>query len=148
MYDEEQHLEHYYPTKEEFAQLDGLWEKGALNHHVHHLVEFAQQHQEQIVALAGADPELRDLLLTTKRQIIKIGCVNRKQEMSDQIQAIHDEIWIRGENGDYDRELIKHQWTNNHAKNWRHWRIKEYLYIIDYCGERLKEIFFPSQPNL
>ncbi len=142
MYRETEHLEHYFPTKEEFARLDELWESGALNRHIDNLIDFAKTHRQQIVDLAGPNPDLRMLLLTTKRQIVKIGSVNHRIEISDQVRAIHDEIWIRGEKGFYDRAKIQEEWTDQHAKNWRRWRIKEYIYLIEHCGEKLKSIFF------
>tara|TARA_B110000037_G_C16974121_1_gene446292 strand:+ start:89 stop:544 length:456 start_codon:yes stop_codon:yes gene_type:complete len=141
MYRKTEHLEHYHPTKEEFARLNDLWKSGKLDRHIANLIAFSKNYHNEILSLSPSPFELRDILLTIKRQIVMIGSVNRRSEMDDQIRAIHDEIWIRGENGDFDRKRIQQDWTLQHAENWRRWRIKEYLYLIDHCSERIRSLF-------
>ena len=53
------------------------------------------------------------------------------REMNDQAREISDEIWIRGEHGEYDRAHIVEEWTARHAADWRHWRLTEYLYVME-----------------
>ena len=57
----------------------------------------------------------------------------------DQIKEIESEIWIQGERGNHDREQIAAEWTQRHARSWREWRIKEYLFAVERMDSRLAE---------
>jgi hypothetical protein len=78
--------------------------------------------------------------------IVQVGTVHAQSEMQDQIRAIRDEIWYRGERGDYDRERITQDWATQHANPWRRWRIKEYLYVADRCFNRIVDRFLSGHP--
>ena len=89
------------------------------------------RHRAAIVQRAGPDADAHALLLAAKQHVILAGAVHPRSEMVDQAREIQDEIWIRGERGEYDRQHIAHEWTSRHAANWRRWRLTEYLYVMD-----------------
>lgn len=113
--------------------LELSWAEGRLQRHIELILAFLDRQHEDILRLTGSSPEPAELLRTTKRMIVQAGTVHPQSEMQDQIRAIHDEIWYRGEKGDYDRERITQDWTLQHAQAWRRWRIKEYLFVSDRC---------------
>jgi hypothetical protein len=118
---------------EERRALELSWAEGRLQRHIELILAFLDRQREDILRLSGGSPEPPELLRTTKRMIIQMGTVHPQAEMQDQIRAIHDEIWIRGEKGDFNRERITEDWTSQHACAWRRWRIKEYLFVADRC---------------
>jgi hypothetical protein len=117
----------------ERSTLELHWVEGRLQRHIELILAFLDRQREDILRLTGGSPEPAELLRTTKRMIIQAGTVHAQAEMQAQTRAIHDEIWYRGEKGDYDRARIAQDWTSRHAAAWRHWRIKEYLFVADRC---------------
>ena len=118
----------------EIKALESSWANGELSRHVTRLLTFVERNRDDILRLAGGARDGPSLLSTTKRMIVHAGAVHLPSEMRDQVHAIQDEIWIRGERGDYDRRNIAHEWTSRHAANWRRWRLKEYLFVADRCA--------------
>jgi hypothetical protein len=57
--------------------------------------------------------------------------------MADQIKEINNEIWFRGEHGDFDRSKIQEEWAVRFAGQWRSWRVKEILYVVDRMGPEI-----------
>lgn len=128
----------YAPANDaEWRALQDNWMRGGLHTHAVRLVEFIDRHREEIIALAGPGAEAEAKLRTIKRQIVRVESVCSLSEMRDQARAIQDEIWYRGERGEYDRQHIAHEWTSRHAVAWRRWRLKEYLFVVDRCAESL-----------
>lgn len=110
------------------------WDAGELHGHAERVLAFVERHREEIRRLAGDSPAEHALLEAARRLISHAGTVHAASEMQDQMRAIRDEIWIRGERGDYDRENIASDWASQHAANWRQWRVREYLYVVDRCA--------------
>lgn len=128
----------YAPANDaEWRTLQTSWARGELQGHAVRLVEFVDRHREEILHLAGPQADATARLHTIKRQIVGLESVCTLSEMQDQRRAIQDEIWFRGERGEYDRVEIVHQWTSRHAAAWRRWRIKEYLFVVDRCAEAM-----------
>lgn len=123
----------YEPANDaERATLEASWAHGTLQRHLVRLLEFIDRHRDDLRTLATDPGDPLAIAHAMKRLIIHLGTVHHRSEMDDQVRAIHDEIWICGERGSYDREFIKHDWTSRHASNWRRWRIKEYLFVVDH----------------
>jgi hypothetical protein len=128
----------YQPANDaERDTLEAGWSSGKLQRHGTRLLAFVQRNREVILRSAGERRDAEALLNATKRLIIEAGVVHPSSEMRDQVQAIADEIWIRGERGEYDRTYIAHEWTSLHAANWRRWRLKEYLFVADRCAAEI-----------
>lgn len=107
------------------------WNAGLLRDHVDRVLAFVERNRYAILRVAGPARDHEKLLAITKRLIVSAGAVHAPSEMRDQVREIQDEIWIRGERGDYDHVNIAHEWTSLHASNWRAWRVKEYLFVAD-----------------
>ncbi len=144
---------------DEAVALEIAWARGSLDRHVERLLAFVDRNHDEIVQLAEerartpdpsdastansarpAEPHLPDaaaLLDAVKCVVGRAGAVHLASEMRDQLQVIRDELWIRGERGDYDRAHITEEWTSRHAANWRRWRLKEYAFVIDRIADRV-----------
>ena len=130
----------YAPANEaETHALESNWANGKLHTHAVRLLGFIDRHRDEILQLAGPAREPQTLISTVKMQIVRLGSVCSLTEMHDQAREIRDEIWIRGERGEYDRTHITHEWASRHAGNWRHWRLKEYLFVVDRCAAAVLE---------
>ena len=114
--------------------LEASWANGTLRPHVERLLTFVERNREEILQSCVNVGDGLALLSATKHLIIRAGVVHPPSEMRDQVQEIQDEIWIRGERGDFDRQNIAHEWTSRHAANWRRWRLREYLFVADRCA--------------
>lgn len=126
------------PTDDtEREALETSWASGKLQQHGARLLAFVQRNRDAILRGAGERRDADALLSATKQLILAAGVVHPSSEMRDQVQAIADEIWIRGERGEYDRTHIAHEWTSLHAANWRRWRLKEYVFVADRCAADL-----------
>jgi hypothetical protein len=121
----------------EKSALETAWASGRLQSHAVRILNFIDRHREEILHLAGSAPASAMQLRTVKRQIVHLGSVCTVSEMHDQAREIRDEIWIRGERGDYDRAHIAHEWASRHAAAWRVWRLKEYLFVVDRCADAI-----------
>lgn len=143
----------------EAVALELAWARGSLDRHVERLLAFIDRNRDDIVQLAAERlrtptsgdeapsittraesplaPEDAALLDAVKCVVGRAGAVHLASEMRDQLQVIRDELWIRGERGDYDKAHITEEWTSRHAANWRRWRLKEYAFVIDRVAERV-----------
>lgn len=137
----------YTPANEaELETLRTRWARGELQDHAVRLLAFIERHRDEINALAGPRVDAPGRLESLKLQIVRLESVCSLSEMQDQTRAIRDEIWYRGEKGDYDRRHIAHEWASRHAAAWRRWRLKEYLFVVDRCAEAmLKHLDGPAQ---
>lgn len=129
---------------EESAELTRRWERGELQRHIERLLAFVEQEHAEILHQAGGRRDAASLVQATKHIIAQLRSVHVQSEMHDQLREIHNEIWFRGEEGEHDRERIKHEWATRHAANWRHWRIKEYMHVADRCAAEIMKRF--AQP--
>jgi len=129
---------HFAPANDaERRTLQANWARGDLQGHAVRLLEFVDRHRGEIRVLAGAGADAQAKLQTLKRQIVRLESVCTLSEMRDQTRAIRDEIWFRGERGEYDRQHIAHEWASRHAADWRRWRLKEYLFVVECCAEAM-----------
>lgn len=133
-------LAQYAPANEaERAALAERWSHGELHLHMERLLAFVERNRKEVLRLAGAQHDRETLLTAAKRLVVDAGTVHASSEMRDQVKAIENEIWIRGERGEYDRTHIAHQWTSRHAANWRRWRLKAYCFVADQCASEIEQ---------
>lgn len=123
------------PLSEAAAEtLSRSWAAGDFRGHAERVLGFVDRNRTEILRLAGASPTEHVLLESTRHSIVQAGSIHAVSEMQDQMQAIRDEIWIHGERGEYDRVNIASDWASQHAANWRRWRVREYLFVVDRCA--------------
>ena len=140
-------LAEYAPANDaERTTLEAEWGRGQLDHHRDLLLQFLDRDREEIVRLAGDPGNPFAVLDAVKQLIIEAGGVNHRAEVLDQLKPINAEIWIRGERGECNRELIVHQWTWRHARNWRRWRLKEYIFLVEKFAVEITRRVASHQP--
>ena len=125
---------------EEKRIIEGLYKSGQLNGICTHLLDFVNRHRKEIQAIAKNGPADNGLVDATKQLIQHRGSIHLPSEMADQIKEINNEIWYRGEHGDYDRAKIQEEWAMKYASMWRNFRIKEILYVCDQKAVEIKTI--------
>ncbi|HLP42805.1 MAG TPA: hypothetical protein VK465_14945 [Fibrobacteria bacterium] len=116
---------------EDLRIIEGLYRSGQLNGICVHLLEFVSRHRVEIQSIAHKTRTDQNLLEATKQLIQHRGSIHLPSEMADQIKEINNEIWYRGEHGDYDRSKIQEEWAMRYASMWRNFRIREILYVVD-----------------
>lgn len=116
---------------EELRIIEGLYRSGQLNGICVHLLEFVARHRQEIKSMSRSHDSDGDLLEAAKQLIQHRGSIHLPSEMADQIKEINNEIWYRGEHGDYNRSKIQEEWAMKYASMWRNFRIKEILYVAD-----------------
>jgi hypothetical protein len=118
--------------EDEFKIIEGLYKSGQLNGICAHLLDFVTRHQEEIRAIAARERVVGDGVVEATKQLVQHrGSIHLPSEMADQIKEINNEIWYRGEHGDYNRSKIQEEWAMRYASMWRNFRIKEILYVCD-----------------
>src|SRR3954470_13457377 len=118
--------------EDEFKIIEGLYKSGQLNGICAHLLDFVTRHKEEIRAIAAREMVAGDGVVEATKQLIQHrGSIHLPSEMADQIKEINNEIWYRGEHGDYNRSKIQEEWAMKYASMWRNFRIKEILYVAD-----------------
>ncbi len=125
---------------EELQIIDGLYRSGQLNGIGVHLLEFVARHKQEIQSIARKTRSDSDLIEATKQLIQHRGSIHLPSEMADQIKEINNEIWYRGEHGDYNRSKIQEEWAMKYASMWRNFRIKEILYVVDRKAAEIQAI--------
>lgn len=127
------HKEDYdiYLSPEALRTLENHWRSGLLNDRIKFWKHFIRHHWEEIHRIIGPNADEFIILETAKAWLKSHGCLDLSSEMRDQSKAIQDEIWIRGEKGDFDRTKILLEWAAEHAETWRRWRIQENLFVAD-----------------
>jgi hypothetical protein len=118
-------------TDVELKTLKEEWASGELNTLSGHLLEFVDRHRADILKIARNAKSPEKLVEATRKFVRRRGYIHLPLDMADQIHEINNEIWYKGEEGDFNRQKIKESWTQNHAPNWRKWRVKQILFIID-----------------
>ena len=125
---------------EELRIIEGLYRSGQLNGICVHLLEFVARHRQEIRSMSRSNDSDGDLLEATKQLIQHRGSIHLPSEMADQIKEINNEIWYRGEHGDYNRSKIQEEWAMKYASMWRNFRIKEILYVVEQKGPEIQAI--------
>jgi hypothetical protein len=131
-------IEDYQATRP--SELDTLWQRwrnGDLAHHATQLNEFAGRQRDAIQAEADGVNDPPALITALQRRVVELGTVHHPSEMRDQMSEIHKHLWYQGEKGEHDRNRVAQDWATRHAGNWRRWRLKEYLFVIDRIAEEL-----------
>lgn len=131
MYCETSDYKEFETAQEEVAQLEVEFRNGQLDRLAPSISLFAKAQFEQLPPESKEKHNIGTILTTVKQGIVQARSIDCRNEMTDQMKAINDEIWFCGERGEYDRNQIAINWTAQHAENWRRWRIKEYLYLVD-----------------
>ena len=117
---------------EELKIIEGLYKAGQLNSICAHLLEFVSRHRDEIKAIASRNHRADNTIVDATKQLIQHrGSIHLPSEMADQIKEINNEIWYRGEHGDYDRAKIQEEWAMRYASMWRNFRIKEILFVVE-----------------
>ncbi len=126
--------------QEELQIIEELYKSGQLNNICHHLLEFVTRHRVEIKAMARGARGSKANIEATKQLVQHRGSIHLPSEMADQIKEINNEIWYRGEHGDYDRSKIQEEWAMRYASMWRNFRVKEILYVVDQKATEIEEI--------
>ena len=126
--------------EEEIRIIEGLYKSGQLNSICAHLLEFVSRHRDEIKAIAKRNRIGNNFAEATKQLVQHRGSIHLPSEMADQIKEINNEIWYRGEHGDYDRSKIQEEWAMKYASMWRNFRIKEILYVADQKSDEIDAI--------
>jgi hypothetical protein len=129
---------------QELKIIEGLYKSGQLNGICTHLLEFVARHKKEILAIAANTPVANDGMVEATKQLVQHrGSIHLPSEMADQIKEINNEIWYRGEHGDYNRSKIQEEWAMRYASMWRNFRIKEILYVCDQKAEEIAALLKP-----
>ena len=131
----------------EQATLEKRWAAGSLRDHCTWVFDFCDSRREEILALSGACADPNTLVSVLKRLIKETGGVNHRMEMQAQLQEILKEIWIRGERGDFDRDRIAAEWASTHGPQWRRWRVRECLYVVERCTPEVVKLLKGAQDD-
>jgi hypothetical protein len=127
--------------EDELKIIEGLYKSGQLNGICAHLLDFVARHKEEIRAIAARDMVSGDGVVDATKQLVQHrGSIHLPSEMADQIKEINNEIWYRGEHGDYNRSKIQEEWAMRYASMWRNFRIKEILYVCDQKADEITAI--------
>lgn len=126
--------------EKELGMIEELYKSGQLNGICTHLMEFVARHRNEIKAIAKKNRDSGAYFEATKQLIQHRGSIHLPSEMADQIKEINNEIWYRGEHGDYDRAKIQEEWAMRYASMWRNFRIKEILYVVDQKAQEIDSI--------
>ncbi|MDQ8180731.1 hypothetical protein [Pelagicoccus sp. SDUM812005] len=127
----------FLPQAHERQLLEQLWHSGRLQRHLDALERFYREKREEFKQLLDTTSDNDELVEIAQYLVVQSGIVDRLAETLDQIKEIESEIWIQGELGNHDRNKIAEEWTLRHARSWREWRIKEYLYAVEQMEDRL-----------
>lgn len=125
---------------EELKIIERLYKSGQLNGICTHLLEFVTRHKAEIKAMAGQGGGKESRVEAAKQLIQHRGSIHLPSEMADQIKEINNEIWYRGEHGDYNRSKIQEEWAMRYASMWRNFRVKEILFVCDQKADAIAAI--------
>jgi len=130
----------------ELQALENYWRCGQLQSRSDSIVNFVECHRDEIIQLAGASRDPDALIAATQRLICEYRSLDLSSELHDQRHEIDNEIWYRGEKGDYDRDRIQREWAEKHARNWRRWRIIEYLFVTCHVADVVVARIYQQHP--
>ena len=126
---------------EERKIIEGLYKSGQLNGICTHLLEFVSRHKQEILTIAAQTRVMGNGPVEATKQLIQHrGSIHLPSEMADQIKEINNEIWYRGEHGDYNRSKIQEEWAMRYASMWRNFRVKEILFVCDQKADEITSI--------
>jgi hypothetical protein len=126
---------------EELKIIEELYKSGQLNGICSHLLDFVTRHKQEILAIAAQNHGTGNGMVEATKQLVQHrGSIHLPSEMADQIKEINNEIWYRGEHGDYNRSKIQEEWAMRYASMWRNFRVKEILFVCDQKAEEIASI--------
>ncbi|MDP3070057.1 MAG: hypothetical protein Q8N18_07190 [Opitutaceae bacterium] len=114
-----------------FDEKRGMWRDGDA------LLRFVRRHRADILREAGTCSTDEELIRTVKIAILRVRSLSMSAELKAQMREIEKELWIQGAHTPEDVMRIKFEWTRDHAENWRKWRVKEYIYLVDRFSSRV-----------
>jgi hypothetical protein len=124
--------------------LELRWYEGKMFRYVDLLTGFAARHRSEILCEAGEARDPAALCEATKRFILQVGYVHMPSELTDQKIEMANECWYRGQEGRHDRADIMITWAHSHGRTWREWRLREYLFVVDRCSDKIADTLLPS----
>ena len=134
MENEENESERFSFKPVELLVLENRWNKGTLNEYKPLVQKFINEQQEKIKNELGPNANDDRLARGLLELLLTDGMLDHASEMFEQKEEILRECWIRGEQGDYDRNRITNEWIKNHAPSWRRWRVLVYTFIAVKCA--------------
>ena len=124
-------------TEKERAQMECYWYEGKMLPFIDLLVDFVGAHRPEIFREARGSIDPAALRGAIKRIVYHLGSVHTASENRDQKTEMEKECWYRGQRGAHDRSDVMVEWVHNYGRDWRRWRVREYLFVIDRIEERL-----------
>ncbi len=126
-------------TEAERFALELRWYDGSMLPYFEWIMELIENRRAEIVQRAAGSSEPAALIAATKRVIAECGSLHMAAEMKAQKEEIEKELWCQGQKGRHDRAKIKQEWAQRYGADWRRWRVREYLFVVDRCAERIVE---------
>lgn len=127
-------------TEAERFALELRWYDGSMLPYFEWLMVLIAERRAEIVQRANGSSEPAALIAATKRVIAECGSLHMAAEMKAQREEIEKEVWCQGQKGWHDRAKIKQEWAQRYGAEWRRWRVREYLFVVDRCAERIVEV--------
>ncbi len=124
-------------TDKERAQMEVYWYKEKMLPFIDLLAGFVERHRDEIFGEAGSSTDAAGLREALKRLVFRRGSVDMPSELRDQKAEMEKECWYRGQEGMHNRSDVKLKWADKYGREWRQWRVREYLFVIDRCEARL-----------
>ena len=118
----------------ELLVLEERWNKGEMRKYVPLVQEFVEEREDEIKLAAGPNPNHESIARGVIQLVLMSKRLNHAAEMLDQKAAISREIWIRGEQGDYDETRIAIEWADEFGDSWRRWRLLKYTFVAVKCS--------------
>ncbi|MEO6246262.1 MAG: hypothetical protein ABIQ12_12585 [Opitutaceae bacterium] len=125
------------------SALEVRWYDGKMLRYVDLLTSFAARHRAEILRESGDARDSAALCEATQRYILHVGSVHMPSELTDQKIEMENECWYRGQEGRHDRADIMITWAHCHGRPWREWRLREYLFVVDRCAEKIVAELLP-----
>ncbi len=127
-------------TEAERFALELRWYDGSMLPYFEWLMVLIEDRRAEIVQRANGSAEPAALIDAVKRVIAECGSLHMAAEMKAQREEIEKELWCQGQKGRHDRAKIKQEWAQRYGADWRRWRVREYLFVVDRCAERIVEV--------
>lgn len=118
----------------ELLVLEDRWNSGKMRKYIPLVRKFVEERQEEIKVAAGPGPDHESVARGVIELVLSNGSLDHASEMLDQMEEISREVWIRGEQGDFDRTRIALNWTKTFGHSWRRWRILKYTFVAVKCS--------------
>ncbi len=125
----------------ELDEIREKYERGELGALKEDLERFITAHRAKIADCRAeqdrrGNPLAPDALI--KFYILRHRSINPRREITDQLDEIQREKWIRGVNTGYspDPQAVAEDWARQHSAAWRNHRLNEIIYVFEQEKER------------